>query len=100
MRKITKTMLAIIIILIVSLNYTMVFAEPPEKPSGETQSQNGGTPPDKPEGEMPNQNGGTPPDKPDGNGGSPEGNNSSANFSHTGATEISSDTTNSGQAYS
>ena len=42
---------------------------------------------------------GTPPDKPDGNGGGPGGNGSS-NVSHTGATEISSDTTNSGQEYS
>ena len=44
-------------------------------------------------------NGGTPPDKPDGNGGMPGG-NSNTNISHTGATEISSDTTNSGKSYS
>lgn len=42
---------------------------------------------------------GMPPDKPDGNGGGPGGNGSS-NVSHTGATEISSNTTNSGQEYS
>lgn len=47
-----------------------------------------------------NLNMGTPPDKPDGNGGMPGGNSGSSNVSHTGATEISSDTTNSGQSYS
>ena len=45
-----------------------------------------------------NMNSGTPPDKPDGNGGGP-GENSSSNVSHTGATEISSDTTNNGENY-
>ena len=39
-----------------------------------------------------------PPDKPDGNGGALGGNNNS-NVSHTGAAEISSDTTNSEQVY-
>lgn len=43
---------------------------------------------------------GTPPEKPDGNGGQPGGNSGSSNVSHTGATEISSDTTNNGQSYS
>ena len=43
---------------------------------------------------------GTPPDKPDGNGGMPGGNSGGSNVSHTGATEISSDTTNSGESYS
>ena len=38
----------------------------------------------------------TPPDKPDGNG----GNNSSGTVTHTGATEIESNTTNSGSKYS
>lgn len=84
MRKFIKTIIAIVVILILTLNYTIVFAEPPEKPSGDAKSQNGGTPPDKP----------------DGNGGAPGGNNSSSNVSHTGATEISSDTTNSGTSYS
>ena len=83
MKKFTKTILAIVIILALILNFTAVFAEPPEKPSGEMQSQNGGTPPDKPDGE-----------------GMTPGGNSSANVSHTGATEISSNTTNNGQTYS
>ena len=48
--------------------------------------------------EMPN--GETPPNKPDGNGKIAGGNNSSSNVSHTGATEISSDTINSGESYS
>ena len=84
MKKITKTIFAILIILALTLNYTMVFAAPPEKPSGE----------------MPSSNGGTPPDKPNGAGNASGGNNSSSNVSHTGAIEISSDTTNNGQTYS
>ena len=47
--------------------------------------------------EMPN--GETPPEKPEGNGGMPGGNNENSNVSHTGATEISSDTTNNGESY-
>ena len=43
---------------------------------------------------------GTPPDKPDGNGGASGENSGNSNVSHTGATEISSDTTNSGSKYS
>ena len=50
--------------------------------------------------DMPTSNMGTPPDKPDDNGGMPGGNSESSNVSHTGATEISSDTTNEGQTYS
>ena len=46
--------------------------------------------------EMLNLNGGTPPD---GNGGAPGGDNSNSNVSHTGATEIGADTTNSGSSY-
>ena len=46
-----------------------------------------------------NSNMGTPPDKPDGNSGGPGG-NSGSNVSHTGATEISTDTTNNGESYS
>ncbi|MBR3325087.1 MAG: hypothetical protein IKG14_03470 [Clostridia bacterium] len=84
MKKLSKTLLSIIIILTLTLNYAMVFAMPPDKPSGEMSSQNGGAPPDKP----------------DGNGGQPGGSGSSANISHTGATEISSDSTNNGQTYS
>ena len=84
MKKIIKTFLAVLVILAIALNYSIVFAEPPEKPSGEMSSQNGGTPPDKP-GE---------------NGGAPGGNSGSSNVSHTGATEISSDITNSGALYS
>ena len=42
---------------------------------------------------------GVPPDKPDGSG-SMSGNDNSSNVSHTGATEISTDTTNSGSSYS
>ena len=49
--------------------------------------------------EIQSSNMGSPPNKPDGNGGAPGG-NSSANVSHTGATEISEDTENSGSAYS
>ena len=84
MKKFIKTIVSIVIILMLTLNYTMVFAAPPEKPSGE----------------LSNSNGGTPPDKPDGQEGAPEGNSSSSNISHTGATEISSDTTNDGETYS
>ena len=84
MKKITKTIFAILIILALMLNYTMVFAAPPDKPSGEMSSLNGGTPPDKP----------------DGNEGAPGGNNGRSNVSHTGATEISSATTNNRQTYS
>ena len=43
---------------------------------------------------------GTPPNKPDGNRGQPGGNSGSSNVAHTGATEISSDTTNNGESYS
>ncbi len=102
MKKIIKTVLAITIILMLTLNYTVVFADPPEPPSGEAPSNmaNGGKPPEKPNGEEP-------PDKPDGDGGTTgggpggaPGGSSSANVSHTGATEISSDTTNNGQTYS
>ena len=84
MKKNTKTIFAILIMLVLTLNYTIVFAIPPDKPSGE----------------MPSSNGGTPPDKPDGEGNSPGDNNSSSNVSHTGATEISNDTKNNGQTYS
>ena len=82
MKKFTKLFFSVVIILALTLNYTAVFAEPPEKPSGEMQSQNGGTPPDKPNGDS----------------NAPGGN--STNVSHTGATEISSDTTNNNQTYS
>ncbi len=81
MKKMTKILFAILIVLAIMLNFTSVYAAPPEKPSGE----------------MPTQNGGTPPEKPDENGHAPE---ESSNVSHTGATEISSDTTNDGQTYS
>ena len=91
MRKIRKVFIIIIIVLALALNYTAVFAAPPEPPNGEMQSQNGGTPPEKPNGEEP-------PDKPDGNG-EPPGENGSANVSHTGATEISTDATNSESSY-
>ncbi|MBR1654402.1 MAG: hypothetical protein IJ690_05600 [Clostridia bacterium] len=84
MKKITKMIISIVIVLMLILNYTMVFAAPPEKPSGE----------------MSNSMEGTPPDKPDGNGGTPGGNSSNSNISHTGATEISNNTTNDGQTYS
>ena len=84
MKKITKTIISILIIFMITVNFTMVFAAPPEKPSGETSSSNGGTPPDKP----------------DGQGGTPGGSSSSSSVSHTGATEISSDTANSEQTYS
>jgi len=49
--------------------------------------------------EIQSSNMGSPPNKPDGNGGAPGG-NSSANVSHTGATEISEDTENSKSTYS
>ena len=84
MKKIIKTIIVTLIIFIVTLNFTMVMAAPPEKPSGETS----------------NSNGGTPPDKPDGQDGVKEGNSGSSSITHTGATEISSDTNNSEQTYS
>ena len=84
MKKFTKILFVIFIILALTLNCTGVFAAPPDKPSGEMSSQNGGTPPDKP----------------DGDGNVPGGNSSTSNVSHTGATEISSNTTNSGGSYS
>lgn len=84
MKRFTKTILAIVVILTLTLNYTMVYATPPDKPSGETSSSNGGTPPDKP----------------DGNGRTPGGSIGSSSVSHTGVSEISSDTTNNGQTYS
>lgn len=49
--------------------------------------------------EIQSSNMGSPPNKPDGNA-SASGGNSSANVSHTGATEISEDTENSGSTYS
>lgn len=90
MKKSTRIIISIIMILMIILNHTAVFAEPPEKPSGEMGMQNGGTPPDKPNGEKP----------PNGNGGAPGGNGESSNVSHTGATEISTDTANSETSYS
>ena len=84
MKGFIKTIVALVTILTIALNYTVVFAAPPEKPSGE----------------MPSSNGGTPPDKPDGNGGAPGGNSGSSNVSHTGATEFSNDTTTNEQTYS
>lgn len=85
MRKFTKTIVTIVIILILTLNYTIVFAAPKDLPSGK----------------MPSSNGETPPDKPDGDENAPGGKGkSSSNVSHTGATEISSDTTNNGENYS
>lgn len=111
MKKMVKTIIAISIILMLTVNNTGVFAAPPEKPSGETTSSSGGTPPEKPDGEGTNQNEGTPPEKPDGEeknqGGEtppekPEGkgkNNSNSNISHTGATEITTDTTSNEETY-
>ena len=90
MKKNIKKLIIIFIILLLTLNYTVVFAEPPEKPDGEMQNQNGGTPPDKPD-----ENGGGP-----GGTGRPGGNEGSSSVSHIGATEISSNTTNSGSSYS
>ena len=82
MKKITKTIISIIVILILTVNYTMVLAAPPDKPAGEEPSQNGGTPPDKPEGE------------------GPGGESGSSNISHTGATEFSSGETSIKATYS
>ena len=84
MKKITKTIISIIVILILTINYSVVFAEPPDMPGGGGSSQNGGTPPDKPEGEAP------------GGGNS----STSSNVSHTGATEISSSESSSNKTYS
>ena len=84
MKRFTKTILAISVILTLTLNNTVVFSAPPDKPSGEMSSSNGGTPPDKP----------------DGNGRTPGGSTGSSSVSHTGVSEISSDTTNNGQTYS
>ena len=89
MKKILKTMVSIVIILMLILNFTMVFAQPPQKPSGEQPGGSMEAPPDKPEGE--NMQGG--------NMGMP-GSNGSSNVSHTGKTEISSDTINTGTSYS
>ena len=69
---------------------------PPEKPDGN--GGPGGTPPEKPDGN--GGPGGTPPEKPDGNGGpggAPGG--SSADINYSGAVEISSADTQSGQTY-
>ena len=78
---------------------------PSEKPDGDGSSvgtppegSNGGTPPEKPDGN--GGPGGTPPEKPDGNGGpggAPGG--SSADINYSGAVEISSADTQSGQTY-
>ena len=46
MKKIVKTFIAIVIILILTLNYTIVFAEQTENQNGNDLSQNGGTLPD------------------------------------------------------
>ncbi len=97
MNKTKKIVIAILIILALVLNYSVVFATQPEMPSEGI--QNGQTPPDKPDGEMPGGNGQTPPDKPDGNGGGPGGNSNTA-VSHNGATEISTDTESSDGKYS
>ncbi len=91
---------------------------PPEKPDGDGSSagtppegSNGGTPPEKPDGNggpggTPPEggSGGTPPEKPDGNGGpggapgrAPGG--SSTDINYSGAVEISSADTQSGQTY-
>ena len=82
MRKFIKTILLLLVIIMLTLNYSFVSAAPSAPPSGG----------------MPNSNGKTPPDKPDGNGGGKDG-ESSANVTHTGATTISSDTNNSGSTY-
>ena len=78
---------------------------PSEKPDGDGSSvgtppegSNGGTPPEKPDGN--GGPGGTPPEKPDGNGGpggAPGG--SSTDINYSGAVEISSADTQSGQTY-
>ena len=84
MRKFTKIIIATLLIITLTLSYTVVvFAEQLAKPDGE----------------MLGADGGTPPDKPDGNGGGPGGDNNT-NISHTGATEISSNKINSGISYS
>ena len=51
MKKILKTMVSIVIILMLILNFTMVFAQQPQKPSGEKTGGSMEAPPDKPEGE-------------------------------------------------
>lgn len=84
MRKFVKIFKVFVIIMTVILNYTMICAEPPEKPSGEMASQNEEAPPDMPGGD----------------GVAPGEISGSANVSHTGATEISSDITNNGASYS
>lgn len=84
MRKCIKILNAILVVMVLISNYVIICAEPQERPSGEMSSQNEGIPPDKPEG----------------NAVAPGENSGSSNVSHTGATEISSDTTNSGVSYS
>ena len=82
MRKIIKITVVIFTVLLLTLNFCMVNAEPPAKPGGESQGQMG-----------------TPPD---GNGKdrNASGSSSSSNITHTGATTISSDTNNIGSSYS
>ena len=101
MKNLKEKIITVLIVLFLFFNYAVVYAEPQEMPNGEAPSA-------PPSGEMPNQNdetppappsGENPPDKPSGNEGMPGG-NSSANVSHTGATEISTDTTNNEQTYS
>ena len=82
MKRFLSKIIAIVIIFLVSLSCTGVLAAPPEPPSGEMPSSNGGTPPDKPDGE-----------------GMPAGENNSSSVTHTGATEISIDTTKSESTY-
>ena len=86
-----KTIISIVIILILLIILGVVIGLFVNK----NNSQN-----NKESNTMPNSNMGTPPDKPDGNGGGPGGNSGNRNVSHTGATEISSDTTNNGESYS
>ena len=85
MKKSIKVVTAILIVLMIMLNHTAVLAVELEKPSGNPPGQNEEAPPDKPDGEMENSG--------------PGGSNSS-NITHTGATEISSDTENSKSSYS
>ncbi len=79
MKKLSKIIMVVVIILALVLNYSTVFATPPDMPSG-------------------GMSGGTPHDKPDGNVG-PSG-SSSANVTHKGATEISSEMSSNGETYS
>ena len=92
-KKITSIILIVILIAVLGV---VIWLFVKENNSQSSKMPNGGMQ----NSEMQNQNGGTPPDKPDGKGGMPGGDNNSSSVSHTGAIEISNDTTNKNQTFS